>query len=94
MITISKDELCTVLCALRESAAAATQYGFMTPAHTPERAALLANAEVFSGLANRLMQREDARRERIVAHNESVFEDLSLEWLNQAFNEGDGVYRP
>jgi len=64
MITITKDELCTILCALRESAASATQYGFMTPAHPPERAALLANADAFSGLANRLMQRESAQADR------------------------------
>jgi hypothetical protein len=60
MVELNDRELCTVLCALHESAAAATEYGLMAPAGTPERAALLANAEVFSGLANRLMQRESA----------------------------------
>jgi hypothetical protein len=57
MISITEQELCTVLCALRESAATATELGLMVPAGTSERAALLANAEVFSGLARRLEQR-------------------------------------
>ena len=64
MITISDAELSVILCALRESAASATEYAYMAPEGTPERAVLLANADAFAGLTTRLMARESAHADR------------------------------
>ena len=60
-ITINGRELCAIQCALRESAAAATETALMA-ADPMERQALMANAELFSGLARTLEQRADCAR--------------------------------
>lgn len=87
MIEINARELCTILCALRESAAAATELGLLAPA-VQERRVLLANAEVFSSLANQLMlrqaQADDARQQRIGAHNSAAFGAALDAYLNEA----------